>query len=543
MAENEIRIKDLPSAQQINETDDVIVLDNATDGTRKLQGKVLLDMIHSAMAKGTTSGAVASFTDGADGIPMTDLVVSIEPQQDLHGYDSPWVGGSGKNKLPLTIDNIKTNNGGAATWSGNSKTINNVTFTILTDSDGNVTGIKANGTASNTTALFIATFDVVSGTQYTLNGCPANGAISTYELMLTIGGISTGAKENDYGNGVTYTEDETGIRGVQVVIRSGYNAQNLVFKPMIRLSSVTDATFAPYSNECPISGWDECNVSRTGKNLWTGTHGVITSCKIPKNTQFCVSTDKGSGTSQFYVYDENKTRIDYWNIDLIDGNRYYKTFTLNKDVYYVMFGSTVNTNYQINFGTDKEYTEKGLVYDITFQDGSTPLTVYGGTLDVLSGGLDEIQKSFTLDGTETISMGTSGGKTYFTASISSKIGGYSYNTSPTNKDLFISSHFKGDNSINYGNFYITGGGGTIVFLVEGITSESAMKTWLTNNTPQFVVPLATPQTYQLTPTEVKSLLGVNNIFADSGNILNAEYVRDTTTIINQILARLDALES
>jgi hypothetical protein len=64
----------------------------------------------------------------------------------------------------------------------------------------------------------------------------------------------------------------------------------------------------------------------------------------------------------------------------------------------------------------------------------------------------------------------------------------------------------------------------------------------TNNL-QVIYELATPQTYQLTPTEVKSLLGDNVIYADTGDILNAEYVRDTTTIINQILARLDALES
>jgi hypothetical protein len=43
-----------------------------------------------------------------------------------------------------------------------------------------------------------------------------------------------------------------------------------------------------------------------------------------------------------------------------------------------------------------------------------------------------------------------------------------------------------------------------------------------------------PTTYQLTPTEVKTLLGSNNIFADCGDV-DVEYVRDATLIINKLL--------
>ena len=37
----------------------------------------------------TASGGIASFPDGADGLPVKDLTVGIEPVQNLHGYDSP----------------------------------------------------------------------------------------------------------------------------------------------------------------------------------------------------------------------------------------------------------------------------------------------------------------------------------------------------------------------------------------------------------------------------------------------------------------------
>jgi hypothetical protein len=47
----------------------------------------------------TASGDIASFSDGT-GDPFLEVKVNIEPQQDLHGYDYPWVGGSQKNKIP-----------------------------------------------------------------------------------------------------------------------------------------------------------------------------------------------------------------------------------------------------------------------------------------------------------------------------------------------------------------------------------------------------------------------------------------------------------
>ena len=72
------------------------------------------------------------------------------------------------------------------------------------------------------------------------------------------------------------------------------------------------------------------------------------------------------------------------------------------------------------------------------------------------------------------------------------------------------------------------------------TDATAFKTAM--NGVQLVYELATPLTIQLTPTAVKSLLGQNNIWADTGDIDKAEYQRDATTTINDILARLEALE-
>lgn len=45
---------------------------------------------------------VLTVTDGADDIPLKTLSVAIEPKQDLHGYDKPWVGGAVAGVTPIT---------------------------------------------------------------------------------------------------------------------------------------------------------------------------------------------------------------------------------------------------------------------------------------------------------------------------------------------------------------------------------------------------------------------------------------------------------
>ena len=74
---------------------------------------------------------------------------------------------------------------------------------------------------------------------------------------------------------------------------------------------------------------------------------------------------------------------------------------------------------------------------------------------------------------------------------------------------------------------------------ETINSAIAkIKAWLKqlndNGEPLTVIyPLATPQTYQLTPTEVDLLLGCNNVWADTGDT-TVTYRADTKLYIQKI---------
>ena len=144
-------------------------------------------------------------------------------------------------------------------------TASGVTYTI--NDDGSVT---ANGTATDiSTCILNSNFIFKAGVTYTLSGCPAGGGTTTYR-------IDDVNKFGDDGNGSTASYDTDTSRQIRIRIPSGVTVNNLVFWPMIRLASVTDATFEPYTGEIPapnpwypqeIVGLGNTTVKVLGKNL------------------------------------------------------------------------------------------------------------------------------------------------------------------------------------------------------------------------------------------------------------------------------------
>ena len=222
------------------------------DSENPVQNKVIYAAFEDLLPEETAQGNPISISD-ASGLNAKACSVDLLPIQDLHGYDSPWAGGAGKNKLPMTLAGIKSANT-SGTWSGNAYTVNGVTFTINTDSDDNVLGITANNTASSTAILILAENFSAFSADVILNGCPSGGSNSTYRVDYNGG---TGA---DMGSGVTITAG-TSFTNARIRIASGYSASNVKFYPMIRLSTEQDSSFIPYTNICPISGRTEVNLT------------------------------------------------------------------------------------------------------------------------------------------------------------------------------------------------------------------------------------------------------------------------------------------
>lgn len=122
-----------------------------------------------------------------------------------------------------------------------SKTEGGVTFTV--NSDGSIT---ANGTATADVYLNIPYHNFKAG-RYIVNGCPNGGGGSGPYVLFVQKQTAPYVVAQDIGNGVTFTLSQDMSLQVRCKIWSGQTVSNLTFYPMIRLASITDDTYVPYS--------------------------------------------------------------------------------------------------------------------------------------------------------------------------------------------------------------------------------------------------------------------------------------------------------
>lgn len=346
----------------------------------------------------TATGNPITLTDAVAGNAIK-VSAEIVASQDLHGYDHPWVGGAGKNKLPMTVDGIKALNTDG-TWSGNDYTLNGVKFTILTDSANNVIGISADGTTSANHVVFkLGQLTLQGGIGYTLTGCPSGGSFNGYRLSNF--GTNT-VDVNDIGSGGTITVSNDESYTFMIYAKnSGTVLSGKTFYPMLRLSTVTDSTFAPWENKCPISGRTEVVVNDAGQNLFSkvfvddshylkndGTTAYDANFHITEfipvsaNTDYILSGISGNNSPSICVYDAS--------YNFLFGTAYSSnpTVTINtgasgRFVKFSVRSDLVNT-VMFERGTQKSpsYIPYTGNVNVTIQLGTT---VYGGTLNVTTG--------------------------------------------------------------------------------------------------------------------------------------------------------------
>jgi hypothetical protein len=221
--------------------------------------------IDDSVSLKTATGNPITLTDAANA-NAEQLGMAIEPIQDLHGYSKPWPAGGGKNLLPMTVDGLKTLNT-RGTWSGNDYTINGVTFSIQTDSGGNVTGIRANGTATGDHAVFYLLGGIKSQ-EFPYGGMILSGGIDTSAFIqceLSNSPYTLYAKSTGNDSIINASASEQGEKVISIFIRTlvNYALSNVIFYPMIRKGTESDSTFAPYTNICPISGLTSGEVETT----------------------------------------------------------------------------------------------------------------------------------------------------------------------------------------------------------------------------------------------------------------------------------------
>ncbi len=300
------------------------------------------------------------------------------------------------------------------------------------------------------------------------------------------------------------------------------------------------------TNVRPISGWTGRNIFVRGINQWDeewrngyynngvfiyASDGICCKNKIPinPNTTLYYVKNFDINTNFYYTfYDKNGDFLRISGYDTsgrisksssgainVPNGAYFMTFNMGGG-----YGATYNNNISINYpSTDTSYhAYNGSTTSIPFHDSSdNPITVYGGMLNVTSGELVVDRAMATFNGSET----------WYLQSINS----YGIANFYIDLDHYPKINFRSlCNSLSPQTSFITETetegyfvhqNGTNVFIrifSSRASTVKEFKTWLASNPIQLVYELATPTTYQLTPTQVSTLLGQNNIFANCGQI-------------------------
>lgn len=335
---------------------------------------------------------------------------------------------SADHTLPLTFN---TNTAGAASdWSisGNdnvgknllkitatTQTINDVTFTV----DKEAGTITANGKATVFTQFTIPLL-MLSGNYY-FSGCASGGSSNTYYIIAWDNDISGRAKqwdgltnsENDYGATSNQIKvDSTHNQRLIICIRPDFTADNLVFKPMIRLPD-TSADFEPYQvgvGQRTENLWDD---NTAVLNKWVSALGVISTnnaigslssapIAVVANDSYILKTFGGNAKNLiFAVYDaqgnfvrrESSADSNMCTFTAVSGDAYFyagiatpsNNITLNilKGLKGVLVkGSTAPSSY-VPFGYEIPISVNGTSQ--SFYIGDSPLTAGQSISKTLTG--------------------------------------------------------------------------------------------------------------------------------------------------------------
>lgn len=115
-------------------------------------------------------------------------------------------------------------------------------FTV--NSDGTVT---ADGTPTTDSARFDMLSDVLPVGNYIYTGCPAGGADDSYRCIVRLDNSEGTSLGYDTGNGRAFELTEPHKIFVRIFIPQNFEADDMLFKPMIRLATDTDNTYVPYA--------------------------------------------------------------------------------------------------------------------------------------------------------------------------------------------------------------------------------------------------------------------------------------------------------
>ena len=331
--------------------------------------------------------------------------------------------------------------------------------------------------------------------------------------------------------------------GSLVTIPDGANLPMRSLKVTLEPIQSGSGTPSP-DNVRPISGYDEVSANVVGINVWdeewelgqlesNGTVSPSTARIVSKNfipvvagSEYYMTKYSASSKGRGAFYDSSHNLIQYFG-DFPAGNMNTWNFTVPSGASFLKFclpsgyGTTYKNDISINYpSTDHDYHSG--TSNATYT-ADLPQTVYGGTVDLVSGELVIDRAIFKP--TSISSVGTSSGKYYWVVTQTLTPPAPSNNVADLKSSHFVLG------GVQEGKCYVTGNGQYIVSVPadQTLNTKALADAWMAENRPEYCYKLATPQTIQLTPQEIRTLLGTNNVWSNGDTYI--KYIADTGLFI------------
>lgn len=493
-------------------------LDNHPEATTTVQdGAITAPKINNSLwdkilVNEEASGAVASFDDGADDVPVSSLKVNLEPIQTGTGDPSP------SNVRPIIAANginvwdeqwelggISNQNGTNYGASDRIRSKNYIpclpstTYYFKTPvTMGTVAFYNSSQTFISALSNFAGgTFTTPANTKY-IKFCGTNAYGATYNNDISI----------NYPSSYTAYQPYQGI----MVERTGKNLLN-------------PTTFSRTNN------------SGQANNSWARWNQFIP-CDLSEYTLNCnFATSLQLFVANIYLFNEAGENLETVSKYYFNSNNLSFSIT-NPNAKYIrlaIYHSSSLENYdfsnaQLEYGTVPTTYEPYVGNSYPYTLGQT---VYGGTVDLATGVLT-VDKAIVDLGSLTWSTYSIASNCFSTVLNGGKFTGTNYSSDCICSNYKLADYITDlrdtDGTIGVGYANLSQVVCYVAVHDSRYSDASDFKTAVSG--VQLVYKLATPTTVQLTPTEVKTLLGYNNI--SSNGTVEVIYHADTKLYVDKM---------
>ena len=447
----------------------------------------------------TIAGSIAHFEDGADGVPVKACTVTIDPV----------VIPKSKNLAIFSTDVLTQD-----------RTQNGVTFHATSENTVRISGTASGGTAWLTDGYNVgdSRYKFLPQGVYTLSSnIPENG---NYTVAYINGYYYDETERQNFvvnvcvGRNRTFTLEKDAYINIQISIGNGYTVNQEVY---VQLEAGTVGTEYEPKYDAHIGSFSNINIY-SGINILDGefkTGWINNDSSIGNNKDRLVSANynRCEGGKSYYIntdypqfraqwYDVNK------NVLLMTGTLSVQRAIpapVNAKFVRVAFATNsidfANLNYPSTVTTKQDYATKTVI-----QLGRE---IYGGSLNLLTGVLTSSWAKYS--GSNFDWRKHADGYFYVTSAYTNKVAGA---TNIIGVDLVTVSS---TSLLTTTDYCICGraSDGAIYIRLTGTETLEEFQAWIAQRDIAFEI--TTPVTYQLTPMEIKSVLGINNIWCNTGN--------------------------